>query len=201
MKQLILVWVFVVSLAGGVQAQEDYISEIKAFQGKLNKEYRDPKESPLSPKDRRRFESHDFFPIDSSYQVKAVFKRSRGLVETIQMETSSGIRAKYDKYGVIEFELNGRMHQLTLYQSHRLRKMEGYEDHLFLPFTDLTSGDQSYGGGRYLDVTIPVGNQMVIDFNKAYNPYCAYSDGYSCPIPPAENNLDTEVLAGIRYVY
>ena len=71
-------------------------------------------------------------------------------------------------------------------------------DHLFLPFTDNTNGVETYGGGRYIDLKIPAGNTINIDFNKAYNPYCAYSDKYSCPIPPPENHLDIEIKAGIK---
>ncbi len=73
-----------------------------------------------------------------------------------------------------------------------------YKDHLFLPFTDLTSGEESYGGGRYIDLetTGIINNRLVIDFNKAYNPYCTYSDGYNCPIPPRENDLPVAIRAG-----
>ena len=73
-----------------------------------------------------------------------------------------------------------------------------YEDYLFLPFTDKTNGDSSYGGGRYLDLKLPEGDSIIIDFNQAYNPYCAYNDKYSCPVPPKSNNLDIEVLAGVK---
>ena len=79
--------------------------------------------------------------------------------------------------------------------------MPQYKNHLFFPFTDLTTGSITYGAGRYIDLTIPKsGNTIVIDFNKAYNPFCAYSDGYSCPLVPADNNLDTEILAGVKFI-
>jgi uncharacterized protein len=73
-----------------------------------------------------------------------------------------------------------------------------YKDYLFLPFTDLTNGVQTYQGGRYLDLRIPQGDEIVIDFNQSYNPYCAYSGRYSCPVVPSENHLDMEVLAGVK---
>ena len=90
--------------------------------------------------------------------------------------------------------------KLNIYQNHRLRKMEKYRNHLFLPFTDLTNGEETYGGGRYIDLSIPDSDTIIIDFNKAYNPYCAYSSTRSCPIPPRENDLDLKVEAGVRTV-
>ena len=76
-------------------------------------------------------------------------------------------------------------------------KREGLEDYLFLPFIDDTNGEESYGGGRYIDLRIPEGDTIVIDFNKSYNPYCAYNDKYSCPIVPRINYLALEVRAGV----
>ena len=73
-----------------------------------------------------------------------------------------------------------------------------YKDYLFLPFTDLTNGDTTYGGGRYIDMRIPEKNTIILDFNQSYNPYCAYGGNYSCPIPPAENNLDIAITAGVK---
>ncbi|MCV9385349.1 DUF1684 domain-containing protein [Reichenbachiella ulvae] len=201
MKKVIVGWVLIFGLYASLLAQGDYVSEIRAFQHELNKEYKDPKTSPLSSRDRKKFESHEFFTIDNKYRINAKFKPHHGLTETIHMETSSGMKAKYDKFGIVEFELDGQVHQLTVYQSHRLREMEEYKDHLFLPFTDMTSGDDSYGAGRYLDLIIPDGDQIILDFNKAYNPYCAYSEGYSCPIPPSENNLQVRIESGIKYKY
>ncbi|MEI9956742.1 MAG: DUF1684 domain-containing protein [Ferruginibacter sp.] len=88
--------------------------------------------------------------------------------------------------------------QLTVYQSKSLTKNDQYKDYLFIPFTDATSGDESYGSGRYIDIltTDIKNNTVTIDFNKAYNPYCAYTTGYNCPIPPRENYLIVAVKAG-----
>ena len=98
---------------------------------------------------------------------------------------------------VAKFKLDEKDYAVNVYQSHRLRDMDEYKEHLFFPFNDLTNGDTSYGGGRYIDLTIPKGNTIVLDFNKSYNPYCAYTSGYSCPIPPIENYIDSEIKAGI----
>src|SRR5690606_22205799 len=98
----------------------------------------------------------------------------------------------------LNFQLKGKEYQLNVYQGQDLMKEEGYEDYLFLPFIDDTNGEESYGGGRYIDLRIPEGDSMVIDFNSAYNPYCAYNEKYSCPIVPRENYVDTEVRAGVK---
>ncbi|PIB37625.1 hypothetical protein BFP72_18305 [Reichenbachiella sp. 5M10] len=179
-----------------VEAQS-YEQEVLAFQQKLNSEYKDPSESPLSKKEIRKFDGHEFFPIDKEFRVEAKFVQNTTPL-SIEMKTSSSRLSAYDKYGTVTFELEGQAIELTLYQSHRLRVMEKYKDYLFLPFTDLTNGDDSYGGGRYIDLSIPTGEHIIIDFNMAYNPYCAYAAGYSCPIPPAENDIPLRITAGIK---
>jgi uncharacterized protein (DUF1684 family) len=105
------------------------------------------------------------------------------------MKTTPERLSTYDKYGVVVFEIDAKEYKLTIYQSHRLRETEKCKDYLFLPFTDLTNGDDTYGGERYIDLSIISGDSMIIDFNKAYCPSCAYSPKYSCPIPPKENDL------------
>ncbi|MEP6676718.1 MAG: DUF1684 domain-containing protein [Ferruginibacter sp.] len=95
------------------------------------------------------------------------------------------------------FKIRDTALTLTVYRS--LETLPApYKDYLFIPFTDITSGNTSYGGGRYIDVEKKdiKNNQLDLDFNKAYNPYCAYTTGYNCPIPPRENNLAIEILAG-----
>ncbi len=87
---------------------------------------------------------------------------------------------------------------LLAYQNLDLLKNKPEYRKLFVPFNDYTNGVSSYGGGRYLDIDIPAGDKTIIDFNFAYNPYCAYHDRWSCPIPPSENNLDIEVEAGVK---
>jgi uncharacterized protein len=87
---------------------------------------------------------------------------------------------------------------LNIYRNIDLSKKKEYKNYLFLPFLDLTSGNESYGGGRYIDMRIPKGNIITIDFNKAYNPYCAYNHKYSCPVVPDENNLNIEIKAGVK---
>ena len=87
---------------------------------------------------------------------------------------------------------------MNIYQNLELISKPEYVDYLFVPFTDLTNGKGSYSGGRYIDTRIPPGKKIVLDFNKAYNPYCAYNGKYSCPIPPEENHLEVEIRAGVK---
>ncbi|MFC7667025.1 DUF1684 domain-containing protein [Hymenobacter humi] len=100
----------------------------------------------------------------------------------------------------LRFVLQGQPMRLSVYQSADLLKRPGFEDYLFVPFTDLTNGHGSYGGGRYLDLRIPPAGTRVmqLDFNRAYNPSCAYNHGYSCPVPPAENRLPVAIPVGVR---
>ena len=113
------------------------------------------------------------------------------------MMTSSGEKADpYKRFARLSFELSGRPLQLTAYQNQRLLQSEVYDKYLFIPFKDLNSGKITYGGGRYLDIDIPDSNLVLLDFNQAYNPYCAYGSHWSCPIPPKENYLEVEINAG-----
>ena len=114
------------------------------------------------------------------------------------MKTTSDRAAEYRKYGELKFQLQGKKFKLNLYQNIKLSQRKGYEDYLFLPFTDASNGEGSYGGGRYIDFRIPKGKEVVIDFNKAYNPYCAYNGKYSCPIPPVENDISVAIKAGVK---
>lgn len=182
-----------------VQAQQDdSLADIKKFQDELNAEYKDAKKSPLEPKDRKKFKRHEFFDIDLKYRVVAKLNRNVN-PDVFQMKTSTDRLARYKKYAIASFQIDGKEYALTLYQSLDLMNSAEYKDYLFLPFLDKTSGDESYGAGRYIDLRLTDADEIVIDFNKAYNPYCAYSFRYSCPRVPGENNLDVAIRAGIRY--
>ncbi|PTX59555.1 hypothetical protein C8N46_109144 [Kordia periserrulae] len=167
------------------------------FQRELNAEYKDASKSPLKEKDLKTFEGLDFFPVDDTYKVTATFKRTPDS-PVFKMPTSTDRKPEYRRYGIATFTLNGKQFSLEIYQNQSLMKEEEYKNYLFLPFTDETNGFSSYGGGRYIDLEIPQGDTIEIDFNKAYNPYCAYNDRYSCPIPPRVNFLQTEINAGVK---
>ena len=167
------------------------------YQQQLNREYANPEESPLDEKDLKVFNGLEFFPVDSNYIVKAEFVRTPA-EPPFAMKTSTGRLPIYVKYGELYFELKGKAMQLNLYQNQELVKDPEYFDYLFLPFTDLSNGNETYDGGRYIDFRIPESNEVILDFNRAYNPYCAYSGKYSCPVPPEENSLDVEIFAGVK---
>jgi len=170
---------------------------VLSFQKKINSEYANPKESPLKPNDLEKFKSLDFYPINEKFVVVAKFIKTPN-EKPFQMPTSTDRKPMYVKFGEAHFSIDGKSYKLNIYQSQDLKKIEKYKNSLFLPFTDLTSGVESYGGGRYIDLEIPAGNEIMIDFNRAYNPYCAYNHKYSCPIPPQENDLDLEIKAGVK---
>ena len=167
------------------------------FQANLNKEFANREESPLTDEDFKVFQSLDFYPIDEKFTVEAKFV-STPKEKVFKMKTSTTRLPEYKKYGELFFQIDGKSFKLNVYQNIELSKKEGYEDYLFLPFSDLTCGKESYIGGRYIDMRIPKTETVTIDFNKAYNPYCAYNHKYSCPIVPLENDLPIEILAGVK---
>lgn len=169
--------------------QSPYLFEMKNFRADYM-----AKHEVVAQKDKKYFR---FFPVNSSYRLPAKFEKLNDTAG-FAMKTSGGIMKQYYKYGRASFQLNNTAHSLFIYQSKELLKNEQYKDYLFIPFTDLSSGDESYGGGRYLDFLISdfQNGAFVIDFNKAYNPYCAYATGFHCPIPPRENFLPANIPAG-----
>lgn len=173
--------------------------EIEKFQKDLNKEYLNPKESPLRGDNFKNFKAHPFFPIDLKYRVTADFVKNEN-PKPFDLPTSSGKSKSYQEYGKAHFTIDGKSYTLTIYQSLDLMKMEKYKDHLFLPFRDETNQKQTYGGGKYMDLKIPKGNTIVLDFNQSYQPFCAYNAyDYNCPIVPEENKLPVEIKAGVMY--
>lgn len=186
------------TITGFAISQSTYEKEVLLWQDKLNAEYANPDESPLSSKEIKKFKGLEFFPINPKFRIEAKFQRTPN--ETpFTMPTTTDRLPVYIKYGVATFTVDGTEFILPVYQNLQLREKDEYEDYLFAPFTDETSGFDSYGGGRYIDLRTPeVENVIILDFNKAYNPYCAYNAKYSCPIPPRENDLALEVKAGVK---
>ncbi|NHF57910.1 DUF1684 domain-containing protein [Flavobacteriaceae bacterium TP-CH-4] len=177
--------------------EDDALSSILEFQKKLNAEFKNPETSPLPDRYRKDFESLDFFTPDTNYVVRAKLVRTPEALP-FDMPTTTERVSKERVYGLAHFVLKGRPYQLEMYQNEELIRQEGYEDYLFLPFADATNGEQTYAGGRYIDLRIPKGDSIIIDFNKAYNPYCVYNKKYSCPIVPSVNALDIPILAGVK---
>ena len=176
---------------------ETLIDEIVAYQDSENEKFSDPETTILEPKDFAEFKELDFYPIDLKYRVEARFVRTPD-EKPFLMPTTTSRLPEYVKYGEAHFTIDEKKLKLALYKNTEPYDEPGYENYLFLPFTDLTSGDGSYGGGRFMDAWIPEGETIVLDFNKAYNPYCTYNSRYSCPIPPRENHLAIEIKAGVK---
>lgn len=138
-----------------------------------------------------------FYAPDSTYRVTATVERIPN-AEPFEMPTYNGKTRSHVAYALLTFNLNGKPQKLTLYRNLNVIRMPEYRDYLFLPFKDASSGKETYGGGRYLDLrTGEIQNgHVILDFNKAYNPYCAFKEGYPCPIPPKTNVLTVAVEAG-----
>ena len=191
MKKLLLL-AFISFLSCNSQGKRPLIGKTE-YQQKLNASYKDASTSPLKTSDLKNFKGLDFFPIDSSFIVIAELKRTEN-APIFEMATTTDRKPLYKEFGILKFTLNRKNHELTIYQSQDDSKDEKYKNYLFLPFTDDTSGNESYGGGRYMDV-------MTTDIKKdntTYNPYCAYNDKYSCPLTPKKNHLNIEINAGVK---
>ncbi len=175
------------------------LKESHDYQINLISEYSNPETSPLQGAELDSFQGITFFPVDKKYILEARFTPIKN-DSIIEFNTSAGRIRKYKKYGTLDFRIDKMPQKLIVYQSYPI--MENYPDHLFLPFYDLTNGVETYGGGRYLDLNTSdiKGRKVLLNFNKSYNPYCAYSKKYSCPIPPIENTMDIAIMAGVAYM-
>ncbi len=196
MKNIILISICFLAIQINAQKSQS-VKDSKKFQQKLDKEFANKEKSPLTEDDFKTFKALDFFPIDSSYIVTAKLKFHENS-ESFQMKTTTERLPVYKLYATASFKIKGVDYKLEIYQNQKLILTDDFEDFLFLPFTDKTNAETSYGGGRYIDLKLPEGDTIIIDFNMAYNPYCAYNGKYSCPIPPKANHLDTEINAGVK---
>lgn len=201
MKKVILL-IFLIVIAGHYSfgqflSDSAGFSQVIAFQKELNMKFLNPEESPLKKEDLRVFKELDFFPVNLNFKIIAEFKRVPNF-DTIKMKTTTSRTPDYFKYAELIFYIDSNKFKLNVYQNLELSNTREYQNSLFLPFTDLTTGGESYGGGRYIDLEIPQGKTIVLDFNSSYNPYCAYDDRYSCPVPPAENFIEYEIKAGVK---
>ncbi len=173
---------------------QDFKAEIEKHREEYKAEFLKNSSSPLKKED---FEYLRFYEPNEKFKVECEFVATKK-GKPFDVPTSSGQTATYTKFGELKFEIEGKSYKLAVYQSLRLRNLPQYRDYLFIPFKDLTNGKETYGGGRYLDLRMKeiAGDKIYLDFNKAYNPYCAFSAGYSCPIPPKENQLKVAIEAG-----
>lgn len=176
-------------------AQTPFARKIVQHRDAYRAEFLKSANSPL--RTQQALDSLEFYAPDSLYSVEATVRLLPG-AQPFDMPTYSGTAKPHVAYALLTFMLQGKPLELTLYRSLTLVRLPQFRDYLFLPFKDATSGQDTYGGGRYIDFRLAdmKHGKLTLDFNKAYNPYCAYSDGYACPIPPKENRLTIPVKAG-----
>lgn len=177
------------------ESQKRPIKSQSEFQKQQNSFFKDASKSPLKSKDLKAFDGLDFFPIDSTFVIEAQLKRTPN-TPFFDMKTTTNRVTQERVFGVLSFTINNEPYNLNVYQS--APDSDAELDYLFLPFLDATNGTETYGGGRYIDLTIPEGNQITVDFNTSYNPYCAYNEKFSCPIVPIENYLPLKMNAGVK---
>jgi uncharacterized protein (DUF1684 family) len=169
-----------------------YLETVHLERKTKNREFKG-RNSPLTEPERPAFDSLDYFQPNPDYKFLAdleIFESP----ETYPMQMSGGEPESYFKFGKATLEIEGKPYTLTLFKK---VKEEG-QPKLFVPFTDKTNGFETYGGGRFIDLPMPGTNAagIEIDFNKAYNPFCAYNSEYNCPVPPAENRLQIKIPVG-----
>jgi len=173
----------------------DYINSIEKDRKLKDEEMKNDSHSPIPDDEKVDFKHLNYFKPDVDYRKEATFKRF-DQAEHFLMKTTTDRLPEYSLYGTITFQHKGKNYTLNVYQNIELVKKPGFEKHLFIPFNDETNGEETYGGGRFMDVYETGSDSLLIDFNLAYNPYCAYNHKYSCPIPPESNNLQLNIEAG-----
>lgn len=178
---------------GPPDTTKQYIKTVLAYRAEKNAAFRTGSDSPIPPDKRSTMLPLRYYPPNPAFRVPAQLDPAPTNA-TMQIETSIGHVREMQEYGTLEFELDGRSMTLVAF----VEQGATNADRLFVPFTDLTSGKETYAGGRFLDLTRTGTGIYVIDFNYAYNPYCAYSPNWSCPIPPPQNHLPVAILAGER---
>jgi uncharacterized protein len=154
--------------------------------------FKSDKESPLREEDRAGFHRLLYYPVDSNLKFSAVLHRYPG-PKQVRLTSNSGEIRRGLRYGYFEFQVDGVTCRLQVY---RLEDSPENGASLFIPFRDATTGSETYAAGRYIDLKENISGIYDLDFNRAYNPYCAYNSTYSCPIPPEENTLKVPIRAG-----
>ena len=175
---------------GASPASEGYIQRVQAERQEKNEMFKNSEDSPLTEEQLDIFQSLTYFPVNEKYRLKADFKKNPR-EQKIKMAVTDGSQREYLIFGSAHLHLEGKELDLVVY-----KPVKEDSDYLFIPFYDKTSADLTYGGGRYVEPELLENGVLEIDFNMAYNPYCAYNHTYRCPIPPQNNNLDVSILAG-----
>lgn len=176
------------------QVTDDYTSKLEVHRKNIDEIFSDEKKSPLTDTDRTSFHGLDYFPIDKAYAVKARIEKLDTMAY-VEMQHTLHRFYPFIRWGIAHFKLHEDSCHLALYLS---AEKDTKNTYLFLPFKDATNGIDTYGGGRYIDIETPQDSMATIDFNFAYNPNCAYSEQWSCPLVPNENILSIGILAGVK---
>ena len=172
-------------------AERAYAEQLEKDRKEKDYAFKHGSESPIPEKDRAAFSGLSYFAPAPQLKFTLAYQKLNP-PEPYLMQTTGKTPQEYTIYATVTFDLEGKQHTLYLYQ----RPSGSSDRSFFLPFTDLTNGHQTYGGGRYLDVEVVGSGQVTLDFNQAYSPYCAFDHEFSCPIPPKENHLPVAILAG-----
>ena len=175
-------------------SQNEYIEKIFEHRKEKNIEYKDSLKSPFQQEQIASFDSLNYFAPNPKFNIVANFVKELGT--PFDMTTSSGKLKKFRVYGYLHFSIDSIAYVLPIYQNLKLMTNPIYRNYIFIPFTDLTNGEETYGGGRYIEAKIPTSDTFNLDFNYCFNPYCHYTTGYNCPIPPKESFLNLKIEAG-----
>jgi len=162
------------------------MSELDDFRAEKDDFYKNHFQSPLTREQKRDFKGLSYFPENDDLRLEVQVELLND-PNPMMMQTSTGGVQEYMRFGKFKFDVEGQPAELTIYQS---------EHGFFLPFVDSLAGEETYPAGRYLDLEVLPGNRFIVDFNFAYNPYCAYNEMWSCPITPAENRIKIPIRAG-----
>ena len=181
--------------SGHAHPPADYVKQIDTMRQEKDYWFREDLSSPIPSALRATFGGLAYFPPDPAYRVRARLVKNPN-PEPVVLATSKGVPRNMVRHGVFEFEIDGTKQRLSAYKSAPSPGHQHDSGSLFVPFRDATSGKETYGAARYLDIEEESGDEYVIDFNLAYNPYCAYSEDYVCPFPPRENWLAVPIRAG-----
>jgi len=174
---------------------DDWVSQLRKNRAEKDDFFAEHPQSPIPPDEREGFEGLNYFDPDPDYRIKATVEIHDD-PEPVEMDTSDGRTLRYLRVATFTFALDGEQYRLHGY------RQEGDDGSIFVPFRDKTTGQESYSGGRYMELepdrALEDGDRVTVDFNLAYSPFCAFSETFSCPLPPEENWLDTAIEAGER---
>lgn len=191
-----LIWILFILCQSAFELIAQDKKEWLAYREKHLDELISDARKPITEEEKKLIK---YFKYNKSWKVKAIYTPLQK-EPVFQMPTYSGITRDYRKFATATFLHRQKKITVVLYQNMMLIRQPQFKDYLFLPFKDNSNGKETYGGGRYMDVRISTvsNGSIILNFNKAYNPYCAYNEGFNCPIPPSENHLNLSIKAGER---